>query len=95
MHKTGNQLQSISKHPIPYPSQKKRYHPMNSTLNSYRNKREIRRTPSTENTMRTVFIGLCSFIALAFGLYLLVPWVIRRRERDCLMTPSVVFALPL
>lgn len=68
---------------------------MNSTLNSCRNKCEIRHTPSTENTMRTVFIGLCSCIALAFGVYLLVPWVIRQRERDCLMTPSVVFALPV
>lgn len=82
-------------HPIPCIAQKKRYHPMNDTFNLYRNKSETRYTPSTENTMRTVFIGLCSFIALAFGLYLLVPWVIRRRERDCLMTPSVVFALPL
>ena len=82
-------------YPIPCIAQKSRYHPMNSTFNLYRNKCEIRHTPSTENTMRTVFIGLCSCIALAFGVYLLVPWVIRRRERDCLMTPSVVFALPL
>ena len=82
-------------HPIPCIAQKSRYHPMNSTLNSCRNKCEIRHTPSTENTMRTVFIGLCSCIALAFGVYLLVPWVIRQRERDCLMTPSVVFALPV